>query len=143
MLYELAWVPDIVSGKSVAEVGAAHDGDLIGNDLAKNWQRIADKANKSVQRADAQAIAHLSYADTPMTYYIFECGGDILIHSWDLAQGLLCTLLLDEKAAKTAYDNLLPRKDELAASGIFGTPLDVPEGASTQMKLLGLTGRKG
>jgi len=30
MLYELCWVPDLLQGKTIAEVGSVYDGDLIG-----------------------------------------------------------------------------------------------------------------
>jgi hypothetical protein len=30
--YDSAWVPDVLAGKTMAEVGAAYDGDLLGTD---------------------------------------------------------------------------------------------------------------
>jgi uncharacterized protein (TIGR03086 family) len=141
LIYEISWVPDIVSGKTVAEVGSRYDGDLIGTDLLASWNRAADAALVAIKRADLDATAHLSYGDVPVRHYVMEIGGDILIHTWDVGQGAGFTFFMDEPMAETVYQNLLPRKEEMAASGIFAAALDVADDAPIQTKLLALTGR--
>src|ERR1019366_1200262 len=63
MLYELAWVPDILGGKTVGEVGTKYDDDLIGDDLSKNWRRIENDAQIAVRQTNLNQTIHLSYGD--------------------------------------------------------------------------------
>lgn len=141
MLYELLWVPDLLEGKTIAGVGSKYDGDLVGSDLHHNWHIAAHKAANAVNVADVSRTVHLSYADVPAENYIKEIGGDILIHAWDVGQSLCCSLIFDTDVAQAVYDNILPRKDEFARSGLFCTPINVPQDANIQTKLLALVGR--
>lgn len=141
MVYELLWVPEIVRGKTIAEVGTKYDGDILHSDFKSAWQHAADAALVAVNQAGMEAIAHLSYADVPMADYINEVGGDIFIHTWDVDQAISCTLILDEAVAKVIYDTMLPRKEELKNSGSYGTPQEIGDDATVAEKLLVLSGR--
>lgn len=141
MLYELAWVPDLLEGKTVKQVGDKYDGDLLGKNHVKNWQQAADKAIEAVNKAKLEQKVHLSYGDVTAEHYVNEIGGDLLIHSWDLDQSLKCSLVIDPELAQAIYDNIKPRQKEFAASGLFGKPFDVPEDARLQTKLLAIVGR--
>jgi uncharacterized protein (TIGR03086 family) len=141
MLYELSWIPDILSGKTVEEVGNRHDGNIIDSDPIGTWQKAGERAIQAIEGADLTATAHLSYGDTSNEDYIREVSGDLLIHSWDLAAGLGLDRHLDSEAVAVVYERLLPQKAALHDSGLFATPLEVPDGADIQTKLLALTGR--
>jgi len=142
MLYELSWVPDVLAGKTINQVGSKYDGDLMSKDHIKNWQKAADKATKAVNEADLDKKVHLSYGDVSASDYINEIGSDLLIHSWDVDQSLKCSLVIEIELAQTIYDGYLPRKADLASSGLFGDPFDVPESARLQTKLLAIVGRR-
>lgn len=142
MLYELSWVPDMLAGKTIAQVGKKYDGDLLGKDHLASWQKAADKAIKAVNKAKLDKKVHLSYGDVSADRYINEVGADLLIHSWDLDQSIYCSLVLESSLAKVVYDNIYPRRQEYASSGLFGTPFDVDQGARLQVRLLALVGRR-
>ncbi len=142
MLYELVWVPDLVEGKTVAEVGKKHDGDLLTGNFQKRWQDAANKAVDVVKQADTSKPVHLSYGDTAAGHYIAEVGGDLLVHAWDLGQGLRCTLLMEPDVAEAVYQNTLPKVESMASGSLFAPPVTVPEDADIQTKLLALMGRK-
>lgn len=142
ILNEIAWIPDIVASKTIDEVGNKYDGDLISDNLQASFKKLADKARKSVAKADIKALAHLSYADVPVGNYVREASADILIHSWDVAQGLSCNLWLNEPLVIRVYDNIFPRRDEFAASGLFGRPTETDDNVSMQVRLLALVGRR-
>lgn len=142
MLYELSWVADILAGKTVAEVGQKYDGDLIGTDLQKNWRTTADSALSAVTQVDLTRTIHLSYGDFPAEHYIREQANDQLIHAWDLGSAIGAPVQFDPAVAEELYQAALPRKDELAASGLFAPALAVPETADIQTKLLALLGRR-
>lgn len=142
LVYELMWLPEIVDGKTIKEVGDRFDGDLLGHDIQAAWDRASHGALSAVERADLKATAHLSYGDVVMSEYIDEAARDVLIHGWDVAQSINCNLIFEPDVLQAAYDYVLPRKDRFAASGLFGKTIKVPESASLQTKFLALVGRK-
>lgn len=141
MVYELLWVPDMLAGKTVAQVGTKYDGDVLGDRLQTSWQDAADAAQEAVEKADRDATVHLSYADKPAEAYIAEMAMEVLVHGWDVCQALSFSLLFEPDVAQAVYENTLPRKKEYAESGLVGTPIDVPDDAAVEVKLLGLLGR--
>ncbi len=142
IVYELMWMPEIIDSKTIAEVGDRFEGDILGTDITAAWDRASHGALAAVETAKLKATAHLSYGDFPVSHYIAETAGDILIHGWDVNQSIKCNLLIPDDLAQVVYDSILPRTDEFAASGLFGTPVDAPEDATIQIKLLALVGRK-
>jgi len=141
IVYEVAWVADIVAGKTIAEIGTKYDGDLLDNDPVVAWRHYETLTRAAVEGSDVDAVAHLSYTDTTVGEYLLEAGNDVLVHAWDLGQAIGVDVVFDENAAKLLYDKALPRKDEFAGSGLFADPIAVSESASTQTKLLALLGR--
>lgn len=142
MLYELSWTPDLVQGAALAEVGNRYDGDLIGGDLATSWQEAAERAIQAVDQADLRGVAHLSYGDVTNEDYLKEAGSDQLIHAWDLGTAIGMPVRFDPGVAQVVYDNALPKKDSMRASGLFAEPKEVDDAADIQSRLLALYGRQ-
>jgi uncharacterized protein (TIGR03086 family) len=141
MLYELSWIPDILSGKRLADVGSKYDGDLLGDDPHEAWHKAAALARGEVRLADLHRKVHLSYGNTRGQNYLEQVSGDLLIHAWDLAAALGLTRTMDQEAVEHIYKGLRTSIDDLQAFGIYKPPRDVPEDSDTQTKLLALTGR--
>ena len=142
MLYELSWVADILSGKTIAEVGDRYDGDLIGDDLRSSWDKAEAEARQAVNKVDLDRIIHLSYGDFPAKHYLQQESNDQLIHSWDLGTAIGMAVRFDPEAAKHLYQETLPNKDQLAATGLFAPAIEVSDSEDIQTKLLALFGRK-
>jgi len=142
MLYELSWVPDLLEGKTVAEVGSKYDGDLLDNRHHHNWHLAAHKAMDVINKTPGGQPVHLSYGDVSTEQYIREVSADLLIHAWDTAQSYNCSLILDPDMTQDLYDGLLPRKATLASNGAFAAAIEVPGDARLQTKLLALLGRR-
>ncbi len=142
MVYELLWVPEIIKGKTIQEVGDRYEGDVLRTDAASAWQHAADAATVAVHAAKESGVAHLSYGDVPVMTYIREVGADQLIHAWDVGQAMQATVLFDERLAQAVYDDLFPRQAELEKSGLFAPAIAAAEDAPVQIKLLNLTGRE-
>lgn len=142
MVYELLWMPDLLYGKTIAEVGGKYDGNVLGDDLQASWKAASAAAQTAVDSADLETIVHLSYADVPAEQYIKEMAMDMCIHGWDIAQSTNCNLLIDGRLAQAIYDFTEPIKDKLVASGDFGSAIDVPDNANIQTKLLAISGRQ-
>lgn len=141
LVSELLWMPDLLMGKTMAEVGTKHDGDVLHSDPLSAWHHAADGALVAVKRANLEGSVHLSHGDKSTRDYILEMASEVLVHGWDIGRGLHCSVLFDEPVASAIYDTVLPRRDELAASSTFGEPFEVPEDATMQVRLLGLMGR--
>ncbi|MHB1864647.1 MAG: TIGR03086 family metal-binding protein [Candidatus Saccharimonadales bacterium] len=141
MLYELSWVPDIVSGKLVSEVGDKYDGDLIGENLRRNWLEAETTAINSVKNCDLKGVAHLSWRDATNEYYLKQAASDQLIHAWDLSAALARPVKFDTEIAEYLYAYNYPNKDRMASSGLFGAELEVPKSSDIQTRLLALYGR--
>lgn len=141
MVYELSWIPDLLAGKTIDEVGTKYDGDLIGDDPQAAWQKAAKAAREAVEKVDLDATVHLSYGDFSAADYLKDMASDMLIHGWDVDQSINCSLILEPTLAQALYDHWLPRKTEIANSNVFGTPQEVAEDATIATKLLALLGR--
>jgi uncharacterized protein (TIGR03086 family) len=143
-LYELVWTPDILEGKTIEEVGAAHNGNLVGDsdiELSIRWQSAADKAEEAVDGVDPDETVHLSFADMSAEEYLAQAGTDQLIHAWDLGRAIGVPVKFDIETAQAMYDDTLPKKEGLKQSGLFADPLTVSDDADIQTKLLALYGR--
>ncbi|HVW23342.1 MAG TPA: TIGR03086 family metal-binding protein [Candidatus Saccharimonadales bacterium] len=145
MLYELSWVPAMVEGLTIDEVGDKYEDELFdedGGDLIANWERAASKADQAVLMADLEEVAHVSYGDISIENYLYQIGGDLLIHAWDLAKGIGFPIQFDPAVAQEIYEHTLPQQANMKASGLFASPIDVPNTADLQTRLLGLFGRR-
>jgi uncharacterized protein (TIGR03086 family) len=141
MLYEIAWVPELLEGRTVAEIGDRYEGGLGGDNPAALWDEYAEKALAAIEKADAEATVHLSYGDVKASHYINEIGGNTMIHTWDVCQSLSHNLWFEAGIAQSVYDFVSPRASEFASSGLFGTPVTVAADAPIQLRLLGFLGR--
>jgi hypothetical protein len=121
MLYEIAWVPELLEGRTVAEIGDRYEGGLGGDNPAALWDEYAEKALAAIEKADAEATVHLSYGD--------------------VCQSLSHNLWFEAGIAQSVYDFVSPRASEFASSGLFGTPVTVAADAPIQLRLLGFLGR--
>jgi uncharacterized protein (TIGR03086 family) len=141
ILYDLTWTPDIVQGMTKAQVGAAHDNLQINANIPDAWETAAKAAIKAVEEADPSGVAHFFLGDTDVESYLWQAGGDQLIHAWDLAQGIGYVIQFDTELAQAIYDATIPHQDMLAKSGLFAPAVKVDEHADVQTKVLGLYGR--
>lgn len=142
MVYELLWVPELLQGKTVADIGDKYEGDVLGENPVESWQKASKAALAAVKSADLDAPTHLSYADVPASRYITEMGGEMLIHGWDLGQSINCSIIFEEKAADAAYKFYALNIKGFRDGGFVGKAVAVADDAPLQTKLLALMGRR-
>jgi uncharacterized protein (TIGR03086 family) len=143
LVNEMLWAPPLLDGRTIAEVGDRFDGDVLGDDPVAAWSSAADAARDSAHGAGAlDRTVHLSFGDTPADEYVWQLTADLTVHAWDLARGAGLSEVLPPSLCNAVLEKLLPQADMLAGSGVFGTPIDVPDGADDQTRLLGLVGRR-
>jgi uncharacterized protein (TIGR03086 family) len=137
------WVTPLVEGKSIAEVGDKYDGDILGDDPAGAYERSAKEAAAAFNAPGAmQAPCAVSYGPVPGEIYAGHRFIDVLIHGWDLAKATGQDTKLPADLVEACFEVVEPQKDLLAASGMFGSDVEVPDGADRQTQLLAELGRR-
>lgn len=140
---ENRWVPPLLEGKTIDDVGDALEGDLLGDDPPGEWERAAEEAAAAAEEPGAlERTVHLSFGDFSGRYYIGQVLSDHVIHAWDLARAIGEPESLDGELVAFAYDELVPQFDAWRAAGAFGPRVEVSPDADLQTKLLAEAGRK-
>lgn len=86
---EQLWVPELLMGATISEVGGRFDGDVLGDDPVAAWTAAADAAREAFAVPGAtELVVHLSFGDVPGQYYLDQLTTDAVVHSWDLAEGI-------------------------------------------------------
>jgi uncharacterized protein (TIGR03086 family) len=139
---ELLWLPPLLEGKTIADVGDRFDGDILGDDPHATWASAVAEAQAAVSQPGAQeATVHLSFGDFPGSEYLGQITSDLVIHSWDLARAVGANDRIDAGLVGFVNDFLGPQVDAWRSAGAFGPAVDAAPDADAQAKLLAQTGR--
>jgi uncharacterized protein (TIGR03086 family) len=137
------WAEELAGGKTIEEVGDRLDGDVLGEDYAGAYDRSAAAAASAFERPGAlDAPCAVSYGPVPGSVYAGHRFVDVLIHGWDLAQATGQDTALDPALVSACWEVLKPQLALLQGSGMFGTPIEVPDDADPQTRLLAALGRR-
>ncbi|HEU0164841.1 MAG TPA: hypothetical protein VFQ54_07325, partial [Thermomicrobiales bacterium] len=142
--YDDAWIPDMLAGKTMKEVGEdAYTGDLLGDDPLGNFARYADRAVVSIEQiTDLDQIVHCSFGDYSTRDYLYQVANFRGMRAHDVAKVIGVSTELPPDLVSGLYDMILPFAEEWRTIGVFGPKVEVAEDAPLQDKLLGLTGRQ-
>jgi uncharacterized protein (TIGR03086 family) len=142
VVYELAWLPPLVEGKTIAEVGDAFDGDLLGSDPLGAFHHHCNAAHRALEAPGAlEQTVHLSFGDFTGGQYADQIAGDLLIHAWDLARGVGTDDALPEELVTWAMTWAPEVTQMMRGGGVVADAVPVPDQADEQTKLLALFGR--
>jgi uncharacterized protein (TIGR03086 family) len=140
--YDTAWVPDTLAGRTIEEVGATYDGDLLGSDPRARYHGYAEAAIAAAQAlGDPERIVHLTYGDFPAREYLKHITSFRTFRAYDVARWLGLSTELPEALVRGFWEELLPDVESWRAMGVYGPAVPVPEDAPLQDRLLGLAGR--
>lgn len=140
--YDEAWVPDVLAGRTIDEVGDKYGGDLLGGDELESYDKLNDAATVAANRPlSADDIVHLSYGDFPVSVYFEHISTYRAFQAWSIAKLIgLDDYSLPPELVELLWEIVLPQADEWREMGIFGPEVEVPEGADRETQLLGKTG---
>ena len=143
LVNENKWTAPLLGGKTVAEVGDAFDGDLLGDRPKDSWAEASREARTAVDGVadDLERKVHVSWGQISVADYINQLWTDHLIHAWDLARAIGADERLDPELVSVCYEMSAPNEDSLKSSGAFGEKVTPPPGADEQTKLLAVFGR--
>jgi len=138
------WAAELGSGLTIEAVGDRLDGDVLGTDPLRAYDDSSLVAAAVFRVPGAmEAPCAVSYGPVPGEVYCGHRFIDVLIHGWDVATSTGQDTTLDLELVEACLEVVEPQRDMLTGSGAFGTPADVPEGASRQTQLLAVLGRRG
>jgi hypothetical protein len=141
--YDDAWVPDMLAGSTMDEVGREKfDGDLLGGDPIGAFTAIVDKACAAARDFnDLERTVHLSFGDFSARHYFWQINQFRALRAHDIAKVIGADPTLPEELVQGIWEEVSPNAEEWRAIGVFPAAVVVPEDASLQDRLLGLTGR--
>lgn len=141
---ENLWAPELLAGRTVADVGDSFEGDLLGDDPLKAFDTSAVAAIQAVGEEKAlTGVAHLSFGDVPVREYITELFADALIHTWDLARAIGADERLDPELVEACTAWFAGAENDYRQAGVIGEQQPVSSAADAQTRLLASWGRRG
>ncbi len=136
------WAARLGAGETIAHVGDALDGDVLGAEPLATYDASAAVAAAVFERPGAlEAPCAVSYGPVPGSVYAGHRFLDVLVHGWDLAAGTDQDRDLPEDLVVACWEIMEPQLDMVLTSGMFGEHHDVPAGAPPQERLLRTLGR--
>ena len=139
---EALWLPVLLSGHTIAEVGDRFAGDLLGRDPVGSWRAADLAAREAATSVDESRPIALSYGTVPAEEYLRQVAADHLVHAWDLAQGIGAPSLLPEDVVVEVSRWFADAEDAYRAAGAIGPRIAVSDDADPQTRLLALFGRQ-
>lgn len=140
---EQLWVvPLLRERRTVADVGDAFEGDVLGDDPVAVWDRAAAESREAfLEKGALDRTVHLSYGPTQATAYCSQMTSDLVIHAWDLSRAIGADERLPRDLVEFTVREVSPYADSLAGSGLFAPRLETPPDADEQTRLLAMVGR--
>jgi uncharacterized protein (TIGR03086 family) len=142
--YDDAWIPDMLAGTTIDDAGREQfDGDLLGDDPLASFRAIVDKACAAAEGLDDfERTVHLSYGDYTAREYLWQANSFRGLRAVDIARVIGADTTLPDELVQGLWDEISPNAEEWRSIGVFSAAVEVPENASLQERLLGLTGRE-
>ena len=138
--YDSAWVPDVLAGKTLAEVGDVHE--HLKSDADADYRRYSRKAIEAAEALDdLDRIVHLSYGDFPAGEYLRHVMSFRGFRSFDIAKWIGAPTEMPPDLVQGMWEELSPDMEEWRKMGVYGPAVPVPADAPLQDRLLGLSGR--
>jgi hypothetical protein len=136
-----AWVPDVLAGRTIEEVGDTWNGDLLGDDPIAAYDRAHDRATAAVVAGfPADLIVHLSYGDFPVDEFFEHTLYYRTFQAWSIAHLVHRDIELPPELVDAVWELVMPQLDSLRAINVFPPEVEVDAGADKQTRLLGKTG---
>jgi uncharacterized protein (TIGR03086 family) len=143
--YDDAWVPDMLAGRTMAEVGQdTFKGDLLGDQPRARFAAIVEQACAAAQRlspADLERTVHTSFGDFSVREYFWQINMFRGLRANDIARVIGVDPTLPDALLQGLWEEISPHAEEWRTIGVFGPAVPVPADAPLQDRLLGLTGR--
>ena len=136
-----AWLPVVLAGRTIDEVGDTYAGDLLGDDPIGNYDRINAATTVAVSAEhDPAQIVHLSYGDYTLAEALQHCALYRAFQAWSIAHLIGLDYSLPDDLVENLWQQIAPDIDMWRGFGVFPPEVPVPEGANREVQLLGKAG---
>lgn len=139
VIEEQQWVPYLLAGSSITT--ARKELEPLRDDLRAEWQLYSFAATTAWEAASADTMVQLSYDTVTLEEFLREQVADVTIHTWDLSRAIGADETIEPNLVEAVWTVFEPQKETLAASGLFASPVPIPDDAPLQHHLLAITGR--
>jgi uncharacterized protein (TIGR03086 family) len=141
--YDDAWVPDMLAGKTMEEVGKdAYKGDLLGDDEVGRFSAIVERACAAARAVtELDRTVHCSFGDFPTRGYFWQANMFRGLRAHDIARVIGVDPSLPPELVQGIWDEISPHAEEWRKIGVFPAAVPVPATVPPLDRLLGLTGR--
>ena len=144
-IWDDAWIPDVLAGKTKEEVGAVHEHllKLTTQELQTNFTIYNHRAIAAVRDlSDLDRIVHLSYGDFPAREYLQHNVSTRAFWSYDIARLIGADTTMADDFVQALMDEFSPVIEGYRQRGLFPPAIEVANDASPQTKLLAMVGRE-
>lgn len=139
---EQLWAPELLAGRTIAEVGDTFDGDVLGDSPVASWRAAIAAATAAFAQPDvSERAVELSSGPRPAHEYLDEMVTDLAIHGWDLASALHLDETIDPQTTDRLLIEWTGRADELGPP-LYAAALPTTESDDPQTRLLAIFGRR-
>lgn len=142
--YDDAWVPDVLDGKTKAEVGDKYE-PILSTEVAETLRTYAQYNAIAIEKVrdykDLDKIVHLSYGDFSAHDYLQHIVSFRAFRIYDISKLIGVDATMPDDLVQGLWDEFTPVIEGYRQMGVFPPALEVPESADLQTKLLGLVGR--
>jgi hypothetical protein len=140
--YDDAWVPDMLDGKTIDEVGSTYDHLLSDPNIISSYEKYNTLASEAVAAFnDLDKVMHLSYGDYPASEYLLHVVSFRAFRSYDIAKLIGTDTKMDSDLVEALTEHFSPVIEDYRQMGVFRPALIVSVDATPQEKLLALVGR--
>ncbi len=140
LVYEQRWTKPLVDGRTMDDVGAAFEGDLLGDDPVAAIEASSTEASEAVdERVPAGEIVHLSFGDVPIEEYVMQLTADHLIHGWDLAAATGMHRTMEPELVAVVSNWFASQEEMFRSVGVIGPRTEA--GGDPESDLLAAYGR--
>ncbi len=144
-IWDDAWIPDVLAGKTKEEVGDVHEHllTLTTPELQPNFQTYNQRAIAAVRGlSDLDRIVHLSYGDFPAREYLQHNVSVRAFWSYDMATLIGADTTMADDLVQALAAEFSPVVEGYRQRGLFPPAVEVSGDASPQTRLLAMVGRK-
>lgn len=138
-----AWVPDLLDGKTMDEVGDRWKGDLLGDQPIDNYLALnlaTEEAALNEMLDLDTAVMHFSYGDYPAKEGFLHLAIYRAFQAWMIARLVGMDYSLPPQVVDGMNEWVVPRIADWRAIGVFPPAQPVPDGADAESTLLHVTG---
>lgn len=141
-LVDEAWVPDLIAGRTIDEVGDRWSGDLAGDDPIAAYDRVNDTAGAAVRAAfpdgtvPTDAVAHFSYGDFPLAEGLVHIGSYRAFQAWLIANLVGIPFDLSPAVIDGSNRYIVPNAAQWREWQVLPPEVEAPAGADEQTRLL-------